>query len=542
MNRTAVRILVALLLVAAVVGSAFGEGQQTKETPTAKPGAGPAWKKDTSPITFDVYFNASWFAEPWGKGDSTTAYITKKTGVSINYIAPTGNEAEKVNTMIASGTLPDFFMVAWYDAGYRQAIEGKLVLPLNKLADQYDPWFYEVHPQSIRGWYTMDDGNIYGIPNFAYPPEKATGNVKMYSNKTFLVRKDMYEALGKPDLRTPEGFLAALKAAKEKFPTVNGQPLIPFGCHEFTDAGNDSFQSFLQDQLAIPRAADGRLYDRFSSPDYLRWMKTFRMANEMGLVSKDIFIDKRAQMEEKMAQGRYFSMMYQWTDLQTQNGNRYNTDPNSVYIAVDGPRNAKLAAPTLAGSGGLAGWEVTMISSKVRNAARAIAFLDYLFSPEGQQDQYLGEKGVSWDTIDGRDQIKPDVLALQLKDKNAFRARYLCAGELWTWFDPYSAAKWEFAALPPNDQPKNWTTKYAVTVAAFDDLDPAAGSAEGIIQKKLADKWGVLLPQLILAKSDAEFDTLWNGWIAERKALGWDKVIAFQQTRYLDHVKKLGLK
>jgi putative aldouronate transport system substrate-binding protein len=183
-----------------------------------------------------------------------------------------------------------------------------------------------------------------------------------------------------------------------------------------------------------------------------------------------------------------------------------------------------------------------MISSKVKNAARAIAFLDYLFSPEGQQDQYLGEKGVTWDTIDGRDQIKPDILALQQSDKNAFRAKYLCAGELWTWFDPYSAAKWEFAALPPNDQPKLWTTKYAVSVAAFDDLDPAAGSAEGVIQKKISDKWGVLLPQLILAKSDAEFDTLWNGWIAERKALGWDNLIAFQQARYQDHVKKLGLK
>jgi putative aldouronate transport system substrate-binding protein len=528
MRGNVVRILAVMLLAAAAAGTAFA--------------ADPAWKKDTSPITFDVYFNASWFAEPWGKGDTTTAYLTKKTGVSINYIAPTGNEAEKVNTMIASGTLPDFFMVGYWEEGYKKAIEGKLVLPLNQLADRYDPSFYQVHPKSIRGWYTLDDGNIYAIPNFAYPPEKATGNVKMYSNKTFLVRKDIYEALGKPDMRTPEGFIAALKAAKEKFPTVNGQPLIPFGCHEFTDAGNDSFQAFLQDQLAIPREADGKLYDRFSSPEYIRWMKIFRRANELGLVAKDIFIDKRAQMAEKIAQGRYFSMMYQWTDLQTENQNRHNTDPNSVYIAVDGPRDAKLDPPQLLGAGGLAGWMVTMISAKCKNPARAIAFLDYVFSDEGQQDQYLGQKGVTWDTINGKDQLKPEIKDLQQKDKNAFRARYLCGGELWTWFDPYSVAKWEFAALPPNDQPKNWTTRYAVNFAAFDDLDPASDSPEGIIQKKLADKWGVLLPQLILAKSDADFDVLWNGYLADRKSLGWDKLVAFQQAKLSSHKTKMGLK
>ncbi len=527
MRKTGILCILVLLLAAVGAGSAFG--------------ADPAWKKDTSPITFDVYFNASWFAEPWGKGDSTTSYVTKKTGVSINYIAPTGNETEKVNTLIASGALPDFFMVGYWEPGYRQAIEGKLVYALNALADKYDPWFYQVHPQSIRGWYTQDDGNVYGIPNFAYAPEKATGSVKMYSNKTFLVRKDMYEALGRPDMRTPEGFLAALKAAKDRFPTVDGLPLIPFGCHEFTDAGNDSFQGFLQDQLAVPRQADGKLFDRFSSPEYVRWMKTFRKANELGLVSKDIFIDKRAQMGEKMTQGRYFSMMYQWTDLQTENQNRYTADPNSVYVAIEGPRDAKLDKPQLAGSGSLAGWMVTMISTKVRNPARAIAFLDYAFSEEGQKDMYLGQKGVTWDTINGRDQLLPAVRDLQARDKNEFRQRYLCAGELWTWYDPYTVAKWELPTLPPNDQPKDWTTKYAVSVAAFDDLDPATDSPEGIIKKKLDDKWGVLLPQLILARSDAEFDTLWNGWLSDRKTMGWDKLFAFQQTQYQDHKKKLGL-
>ena len=53
------------------------------------------------------------------------------------------------------------------------------------------------------------------------------GNIP--SNQVYMVRKDMYEALGKPDMTTPEGFVNTLVAAKEKFPDVDGSPLIPLG-------------------------------------------------------------------------------------------------------------------------------------------------------------------------------------------------------------------------------------------------------------------------------------------------------------------------
>ncbi|MBJ8193633.1 ABC transporter substrate-binding protein, partial [Bacillus cereus] len=83
----------------------------------------------------------------------------------------------------------------------------------------------------------------------------------------------------------------------------------------------------------------------------IRWLKTFRQANEQGLIAKDVFIDKRPQMEEKVAQGRYFAMLYQRSDFATQQVMLYAKDPNSVYIAVDGPSNSKLDPPTLAGPG-----------------------------------------------------------------------------------------------------------------------------------------------------------------------------------------------
>ncbi|WDU82917.1 hypothetical protein [Caloramator sp. Dgby_cultured_2] len=47
--------------------------------------------------------------------DLTSQYVTKKTGVNINFIVPAGNENEKLNAMIASGKLPDFITLGWWE-------------------------------------------------------------------------------------------------------------------------------------------------------------------------------------------------------------------------------------------------------------------------------------------------------------------------------------------------------------------------------------------------------------------------------------------
>jgi putative aldouronate transport system substrate-binding protein len=497
------------------------------------------WKSDIAPITFDWYLNFSWFPNKWGV-DPTSQYITKKTGVNINFIVPAGNENEKLNTMIASGKLPDFITLGWYEDGVKKMIEGGMVLPLNKLADEYDPYFFKVADPSKVSWYTQPDGNFYGYPNASSSPEdyKKFGD-KQTSNQTFVVRKDMYEALGKPDMRTQEGFLNALKAAKEKFPDVNGQPLIPIGFHEFTDTGNYSFEAYLQNFLAIPQAKDGKFYERKNDPEYISWLKTFRKANEMGLMSKDVFIDKRPQMEEKIAQGRYFAMMYQRTDFAAQENALFAKDPNSVYIAVDGPANTKQDPPTLSGAG-ISGWTVTLISKDVKDKARAIRFISYMLSEEGQKDFYLGEKGVSYDNIDGKDQFKPEVLDLLNKDRSAFDKKYGSSYTFWQLMDTNMNLQWAPASVEPAKQLEDWTKGKATSFSEFDQLDPAAASEEGIAKTKIDGIFSKALPKLLLAKSDAEFDTIFAKYVKDRDAAGFDKLSVYKENAYQTNLKKLG--
>lgn len=498
----------------------------------------PGWKEDTSPITFDWYINFAWFPHKWGD-DLTSQYVTKKTGVNINYIVPAGNEAEKMNAMIASGKLPDFITLSWNEDAVKKMIEGGLVLPLNELADQYDPYFYKVTDPAKVSWYTQEDGNVYGYPNSASSPEdyKKFGD-NINSSQTFLVRKDMYEALGKPDMRTPEGFLKALEDAKKMFPDVGGQPLIPIGMYDFHEKGNASLEGYLQNFLAVPYDKDGKLYDRTTDPDYVKWLKTFRQANENGLLSKDIFIDKRPQMEEKIAQGRYFAMLYARTDLSAQQNVLYANDPNSVYIAVDGPANSNLDQATLSGPS-ISGWTVTLISKNVKDKERAIRFLDYMISEEGNHDLFFGEKGVTYDTIDGKDQLLPEVVKLRDTDRDAFDKKYGASLKFWMLMDTNMTPAWEPPTVEPFKEMLDWTIGKAKSFSQFDQLDPQGNSEEGIMNTKILQEWGKVLPKLILAKSDEEFDKFWNEYLKKREEIGFSTVQEFRQKKYEENMSKL---
>lgn len=505
----------------------------------------PGWKANAeNPVKFDWYINFSWFARHWGDS-KVSKYITEKTGVDVNFIVPAGNEAEKLNAMIAGDALPDLITLGWWEGQIPMMIDAGLLYSLDELAEQYDPYFFKVTDPNKIGWYTQADGHIYGYPNSSYTAadyEKYKG--KLTSNETFLVRKDMYEALGSPDMTTPEGFLGALRAAKEKFPTVNGQSLIPFGTNEFGDTGCSMLQGYLSHFLAIAPEKNGKFVNAdlglTEDPEYLRWMKMFRQAHEEGLFATDVFVDKRSQIEEKAAQGRYFCMLYQNWDMQAPQNALYAKDPNSIYIAVDGPKNTKGDDPVLAG-GGIAGWTVTLISKNCKDPARAIQFLTYLISEEGQMDTNFGIEGETYTIENGIPKLTKEVAALDKSDKNKQETEIGVQYTYWMLMDNAWQAQWGAEYAPSLEQPQLWTRPYVHSYAAYDGLTLPVGSDEQIIYEDIQRRWGKVLPQLIRAESEAEFDKIVKEFNEYKKSKGIDKVIDAQTELMNINKKKLGM-
>jgi putative aldouronate transport system substrate-binding protein len=235
-NLSVVASLIFLALTAC--GQTSVPADSVVEAPSTRKNAG-------EKITLNWYVHYSWFTTNWGD-DTVAKTITDETGVSINFVTPTGNEREKLDALMSSGSLPDLITLGFWELQAERMINEGLVYPLNELADAYDPYFWEVaHPQRLS-WYTREDGNIYAYPNSSYAPSDYEEHGNIGSNQAFLVRSDIYKAIGSPDMTTPEGFKQAIRDAFEKFPTVSGgKPLLAIGLYDFNTEGCNSLDEIL---------------------------------------------------------------------------------------------------------------------------------------------------------------------------------------------------------------------------------------------------------------------------------------------------------
>jgi len=43
-----------------------------------------------------------------------------------------------------------------------------MVYALDELADQYDPYWWKVADDGRVGWFTQEDGHVYGYPNSSF--------------------------------------------------------------------------------------------------------------------------------------------------------------------------------------------------------------------------------------------------------------------------------------------------------------------------------------------------------------------------------------
>ena len=542
MNRQARRMIAAgmsLLMFGSILGCAgTNENKVTEQTQSSET---IGWKKyaaEQNPVTLNWYINYSWFTMDWGK-NMVSKQITKDTGVNINFVTPAGNQEETINALVASDSLPDIVTLGWWEPQINDMIKNKMVYALNELADQYDPYFYEVTDPTVVNWYSDENGDIYGYPNSAYTPEAVETHSNIGSNQTFLVRKDIYEAIGSPDMTTQEGFEAAVKKAVEMFPEVDGKPLIPIGSHIFEENGCNSFDNFLMNFLAVPYEKDGKLYDRHTDPEYLSWLKFFRKLGEEGYLSSDIFVDQRTQMNEKVAEGRYFCMLYQRTDIADQESTLYEKNPDSIYIAVDGPKNSKgddYVLPTNA----INGWTLTLISKNCKHPDRAIAFLDYMMSEEGQKMISLGVEGEMYDMVDEKAVLKDDVRKLLTTDRKKYDEVYGADDAYWMLQNNVMQLDWMPEKQYPLNQMEEWTYPYTRYLGEY-EVTKQDDSEMSRINSRIDKLWGKTLPRLLLAKSDEEFDQLFETFVEERETLGYSQLVKEHQKTMEENKKRLGM-
>lgn len=536
-----VALLSVLTLAACGGGSEVSKGEKAMEsTPDARfkaDASKPSWESDKeTPAKLKWYVNFDWYARSaWGV-DVVSKKIKEDMNIDVEFV--NGND-EKMNTMLAGEDLPDLMT---FDRNMPAAKEAaKFTLPLNKLAEKYDPYFLEhaAKPETLK-WYTLEDGNIYGYPSFSTTTKDyESGGVQ--GDQVFIVRKDIYEKIGSPDMSTPQGFIDALKKAKEAQPKVDdGSDLVPFAATalDIANGGDGALGWVLQDFLNIPPLVDGKVNDRDSNEDYVAWLEVLREAFNSDLMSNDQFSDNDNTMKEKLAQGKYFAYLHSNTkginEVMSENNTR--NGGKETYIAVDGPKNAKGDNPTFSG-GNIGGWTQTFITTSTKEPQKAMELLTYLASEYGTMVSAFGVEGQTYNLVDGKAVFTEDIEKIRNTDIGTFD-KEIGFGSYWQLANDNYAI--EMGQKPPTSirQMVEWAADKLAPRFELEDIDPKTGSQARNLTKIHTERVQAIV-NVIQAKSKEEGQDIWNNFLEGRKNNGWEEIVKYRNEQVEKNIEKV---
>lgn len=528
-------LLTAVLMITGCSGGSGGSSEgnwvSIEDRYTVDPEK-PAWQLDKKEEATDLtwYVNADWWNTDFGK-DIVTKKIKEDLNINIKFI--TGDDT-KLNTFFAGGDMPDLLTVFDSNSPVVQKA-ATWAMPLNDLAEKYDPYFNKVAAADTLNWFQLADGKTYGYPNYSNTQEDYdSGNIP--AKTAFIIRKDVYEALGSPVIGTPEEFQSVMKRIKQEFPA-----LIPFGFNSIGE-GTGSLGDTLQDFIGVPLETEsGEFYDRNLDEDYLTWLKTLNNVYRDGNISDDSFADDGTAFEEKVKSGKYATMLLDGTPQQGGNLQIYmSANPGKEYVAIDGPQSTKGNAPTLNQSG-ITGWMINFISKDCKDPAKAIQIFTYLLSEEGQTLMNYGIEGETFQTkADGSVELLPAVKDMQLNNADQFKKDYRMGEFMFFGHDRHKALSAD--AFPEAiKQMQEWGKGKLKPHFILENISPDQGTPEARALSAINTKWNTTLVSMVRSKDDASYD---NALASYKSFLGenrWEEIVKVHSEKMKLNKEKLGI-
>lgn len=530
-------LLTAALIVTGCGGSGAGSkaakedvSLENRYTPDANT---PAWKLDKKeePTQLTWYVNADWWNTDFGN-DVVTKKIKEDLNIDIKFV--TGDDT-KLNTFFAGSDMPDLITVFDSNSAVVQKASS-WALPLNELAEKYDPYFNKAAAQDTLNWFKQADGNTYGYPNYSNTQaDYDSGNIP--AKTAFVIRKDVYEALGKPSVGTPEEFKNVMQQIKTQFPD-----LIPFGFNSIGE-GTGSLGDVFQDFLGVPlETENGEFYNRNLDEDYLTWLKTLNEVHQVGNISDDSFTDDGPAFEEKVKSGKYATMLLDGTPQQGGNLQIFaNAHPDQAYLAIDGPQSTAGNTPKLNQSG-ITGWMISFITKQCKDPAKAIQIFTYLLDEEGQMLMNYGIEGETYTkNADGTVQFTPEVKELQQTDADKFKKEYRMGEFMFFGHDRHKALSAD--AFPESiKQMQEWGKGKLVPHFILENINPDAGSPEARSLTAINTTWNTTMVSLIRAKNGGEFESTLNNYKKFLDDNGWEQIVQIRTEKMKANKEKLGIK
>ena len=515
--------------------AAKGNTEETKGTEVSS-----VYELGKEQLDFSLYGHYDWYTMPaWG-GEITSTWIKDTKKVNVNPIHSGGAAASKLNTMIASGELPDAIWLERNDVERLRAAD--LLVPFDDYLDKYPnlkKWLGDEGINMLRS----DDGKLYQFPNWY--TKQPNGNAG------YVVNKKIYTELGSPKLETTEDLYNYLKLVKEKYPNV-----IPYEPDLAKDGqGLDVLYSAFKENdqkypgmRAVPKG--DKLTSIFLDPEFREAQQYISKLFREKLITQDAMTQTKDQIEEKIMTGRV--AVYAGaspTDIAMKaHSELLKSDPEAGYFMIwpihkEGLDKNKI----FPGTYGMLGWNVTVITKSAKNPEEIFAFYDWLTGAEGQSVLMWGPPGVYWDGVE-EDGETPKFTEKYTADAAGLAKLQSETTDLnWvgnTVFLDTTKANFE-ANLPVEQQ--NWSTRWQREVTwktqsnatEFNNINPQPETEEGIIYQRIEDLYLEVRAKALFAKTDEEVLVILDKAEKDAQAAGYDKLLAFKNEKWQENLAKM---
>jgi putative aldouronate transport system substrate-binding protein len=449
--------------------------------------------------------------------------------------------------MIAGKDYPDLIYVKGTEMN--QLVQADALMDLTPMIEKYGSNIKKLYGKYLnRLQYNINNKAIYALSS------GGVDNEKWEPSMGFELQHAVVTELGFPKIETLEDFENAIKAYKEKKPTIDGKPTI--GLSLIADDWRWQVSVGNGAGFATGAPDDGNFYidpktykaefrfTREPEKEYFRWLNHM---NDIGLLDPDSFVQKYDQYLSKIASGRVLGLIdAKWEYSSGEDRLKADGKVDRTYGMYPVQLNSNYKCAEFRGTGYTAGWGVS-ITSSCKDPERAIKFLDWMCTDEAHILRYWGIEGVNYKVENGkRVQITTNSINSFNKDykKNTGIEVYAypfpswgigkkdATGQLYIptskesieqkYSDSEKAVlsaygKKTWAELYPTEselQESPWGYAFYINIPADSDLT--------IILQKCGEIMKTKLPKAILCKP-SEFDGIWAGIMQDLKKAGVDK-------------------
>ncbi|MFS1028703.1 ABC transporter substrate-binding protein [Enterococcus casseliflavus] len=358
-------------------------------------------------ITIDVY---NGLANYMGMQEGWFAKIVRdKFNMELNIIAPNvaGNGDTLYQTRTAAGDLGDLIIV---DNGqqYNELVEAGLLTDASEYYETMENvQRFDAAVQNLN----KDADGLYGFPTSVSTLKATDPSEGLDPTFGAYVRWDLYGEQGYPEIGTLEDLLPVIQKMQEDNPTTDSGKKV-YGFSLFSDwdgnmmnAGKQLVTYFGYDESGFVLAkADGSDYQSIldSDSEYIRALKFYFEANQMGLVDPESTTQNYDTLFAKFQEGQVLFSWWPWLGQAAFNTTTNLTEGKGFMLApIQDQKIFSYGAEVYGGK------QFIGIGSNAEDPERIAAFIDWLYSSEGvlanssQTSGSSGPEGLTWEMKDG---------------------------------------------------------------------------------------------------------------------------------------------